>query len=70
MKNIRFLLSPCYLLINLYPMFTLKYLKSRDNLSSSDVTLSSRISSKIYYLRVWIAASQQHKVDNQPALSI
>ena len=38
-----FILSPCYLPINLHPMFTLRYRKSRDNLSSSDVKFSSRI---------------------------
>ena len=35
----------CAILIigRLHPMFTLRYRKSRDNLSSSDVLLSSRI---------------------------
>ena len=42
-KTSDFILSPCYLPINLHPMFTLRYRKSRDNLSSSDVKLSSRI---------------------------
>ena len=46
-KTSEFILSPCYLLINLHPMFILRYQKSRDNLSSSDVTLSSRMTDHI-----------------------
>ena len=38
-----FILSSCYLIGSLHPMFTLRYWKSRDNLSLNDVTLSSRI---------------------------
>ena len=39
MKTSDFILSPYYSPINLHPMFTLRYWKSRDNLSSSDVKL-------------------------------
>ena len=42
-KTSDFILSPCYLIGSLHPMFTLRYRKSRDNLSSSDVKLSSRM---------------------------
>ena len=49
-KTSNFILSPCYLHINLHPMFTLRYRKSRDNLSSSDVTLSSRM---YFWLNQW-----------------
>ena len=42
-KTSDFILSPCYLIGSLHPMFTLRYRKSRDNLFSSDVKLSSRI---------------------------
>ena len=42
-KTSDFILSPCNLIRSLHPMFTLRYQKSRDNLSSSDVKLPSRI---------------------------
>ena len=45
-KTSDFILSLCYSPINLHPMFTLRYRKSRDNLSSSDIKLSSRIGSQ------------------------
>ena len=41
-KTSDFILSLCYSPINLHTMFTLRYRKSRDNLSSSDVKLFSR----------------------------
>ena len=41
MKNIQFYtIAMLYMPIDLHPMFTLRYRKSRDNLSSSDVKLS------------------------------
>ena len=38
-------------------MFTLRYRKSRDNLSSSDVTLSSRMPMSIYQVSFYMANS-------------
>ena len=43
MKNLRFYTIACYLPINLHPMLTLRYRKSRDNLSLSDAFFENPI---------------------------